>query len=247
MAHLVKWLLVGCLACGLACMVGTFILIKDCVRLAGDAHAAIQSVKGPLAELTKNINAATVEVKATSANIHALTEDTYYDQVAAVKATNAAIVNANNLLWDIRAGLFGGKVTEGSTIVGLFPQITGLVEDFRGTNRALAASLESLTSDSGESITQATAALKSVQVLINTATKELIAGDAHVLKTVDALEKAINDSDKLISDPNLGKTIGHIEHTTETMAIVTDPWRKKANQILAALKFAVSLLHINIP
>lgn len=199
-------------------------------------------------EITKTLDsqltATRLMFKPLADNMIALSSDTYDDQVAAIKTANADTMAVYNLIFDLRANLFGGEGSDKKAKIGIAPETLALLDDARSfvadlrtTNQALATSIVTLTGESAAALRALTGALARVDAATAEVEKQVAANGRASAAAIESLESAIKSADKLISDPDIAATLSHVEGSAESLDDLMRPWRKAGNKVLAVLKF----------
>jgi hypothetical protein len=127
------------------------------------------------------------------------------------------------------------------TISGLLPQANGLLGDARGLVKGMTTDLHSLTDSSNAALKPLASLLAHVDALSVTLDNEIKADSPKARETFDQWNRAIADLAALLEDPNIKKTLAHVEGSTESVDIALQPWRKRAHalQIISQKVFAV--------
>jgi hypothetical protein len=187
-------------------------------------------------------------------NLNALSEETYYDQVAAVKATNADLKAFYDLIWDTRAHLYGGEDSQKQTVPGILPEARGLVVDIRAevadfmkTTQAATAAIDGLSGETKLDLQALRTVLSTVDDSISTLDDQIANNGEAIEAAVDAVIRAVNSANALLSDPNVKATIAHVEGSAESLDDLMRPWRKAGNRVLAVLKFLLDKFKFTRP
>ncbi len=191
------------------------------------------------------INALVAQIRKDYRDPNDNTKGLYWDIAASLTASTETSRVTLESVQDVRAALVGGKDSLGVTRAGVFPTIELLVGDLRGVAQELKQDLTRLTDSTDETLKSLRTALERISVLIETLDGQAKANGKATEHTLIALAKAIEDFDRLLTDPAIAQTLaniegftGHGDNAMESIDIALQPWRKKASQ----LKFIVSKL-----
>jgi hypothetical protein len=216
----------------------------------------------------KDLAAAAVNVRDATAELHGLvaqvrkdyrdpkdpTKGLYWDIAASLDASTAASRNTEEMLSDVRTALMGGRDTRGAQHAGVFPLFEGLIGDLRGTVADLRADLDRLTNSTDEALKPLRTVLEHTAALLDTLDRQIQAGSPKALETIAALTRAIDDTDRIIADPNITQILDHaaratehVEGATESVDIAMRPWRKRASALKLVFEKLVGLFRLTHP
>jgi hypothetical protein len=91
------------------------------------------------------------------------------------------------------------------------------------------------------------AALRGITVLEATLNEQIKAGSPKVQATLEALTKAIADTDKLIASDDIRQTLSHVEHSAESIDIALMPLRKKLSLLKSVVEKALGMVKFTFP
>lgn len=200
-------------------------------QLWGDASVAALAIPATLDQRSKAVADAILPALK---NISAVSDETYNEQKAAALTVNAAAKEAYDLLFDLHAAVNGSTDSTGRKRPDTFTALSVSLSELSALLAAAASKVEALPVE--ETAYAVTAVTRAVDE-----SRPLVAADLR------ALESALLRLDTLLADPNISKTVAHVERSSETVAIVLEPLRKKANQVLAVLKFILARFTLPVP
>jgi hypothetical protein len=133
-------------------------------------------------------------------------------------------------------------------------QLDALMGDAQTLTQSLTTDVNDLTARAGRALDPLADALKGITTLEATLDEQIEAGSPKVQLTLDALTKAIADTDKLIASDEIRQTLvhtamtaDHIEHSAESIDIALMPLRKKLTLLKAIAEKALGLVKFTFP
>lgn len=150
------------------------------------------------------------------------------------------------------------SIEERKRVVEFTDASTQAVRDLDGTIKqagsavaGMRADLDKLTGSADEALKPLAVDLARIGALTETLDGQVKSGGLAVNNVALELQAAIDDFDKLIADPNIGKIIAnsadtskHLAGAAETLDDVMLPFRKKANQIKAVILKLLGMVKI---
>ena len=162
--------------------------------------------------------------------------------------------NAEDLTADLRVALMGGKDSRGIVHAGVFPEFTALLGDARGLVADLRTDVNRLTDSTDETLKPLKSTLESIDQLTKTLDEQVRTLSPKAYETLGKLNASIEDLDKLLADPNVAKTLAHVEGTSEhfeesakSVDEALRPWRKKAGQLKWIVEKLFGLIKLTFP
>jgi len=224
------------------------------IILAISAASAAKAASGEVAKTLASTRGVLDETHALVKDAKDSLDDNYYDMKATMETVATTAKDADDLVHDLRAALTGGRDTEGKVREGLLTEASALVGDARGLTQSLTNDANDLTAETGAALAPLADSLRNLAALEADLDEQIKQGSPKAMATIDALTKAIGDTDKLIADPAVtrmlqdGATTGdHIAHSAESVDIALMPLRKKLSLLKQVVEKAAGLVKIVIP
>lgn len=220
------------------------VLVFEVLWLPHYVGARVQQRLDPvLTEASTTIKESHAFVK----DLHASWDDLYWDIKASVESATASSKETYEMVADVHAHLTGGKDSRGITRVGLLPQITDSVVAIQSLTKSLQADLHQVAQSSNDTLKPLQVILENIARLSDDLDKQVKSSSPQISETITELNKSFHDLDTLLADPNIQKTISHVEGTAETVDIAMAPLRKKAKLAMVILTHALNLVKFTIP
>jgi hypothetical protein len=177
----------------------------------------------------------------------AMIQSNLESSAAISRQTYEAVLDTRALISDSRKALFGPS--------GLVPEATALLVETRTAVSQIAELIAQTQTDFHIIATSANSALAplerslaNIASLTATLDEQVKAGSPQALEALRSLDVAIDDFARLLEDPNIQRSLANIEGITangndamESVATALRPWRKRAGQLKAAVKFAAEI------
>lgn len=180
-------------------------------------------------------------------------EGFYWDIDAALQNSTASSRKTYDVLTDIDAAIIGGADSHGQPVSGVILAVNLLVANLGSAVKSLTGDFDRLTDSVDADLKPLGAAITSVQNLADQLTTEMKTG-GDVSNTFAALNKAVDDLDKQLTNPdiarilaNAGDTSGSLAESAKSLDAVTRPWRKKIGQLQLILKELASFIKFTYP
>lgn len=225
------------------------LLVCGAIKVYERVAVTLDSTTGVLTE-TKGVLTDTRKVLVSTDSLLKDVKDSADDNYWDVKATLGSVATTahdmDDFVLDFRAALMGGKDSHGIPQSGLIEEARLLLYDGRKLAQDMDASLKRLT-DSGDAVLKPLATtLQNIASLTQTLDTEVKTSSPKARETADQLTKALADLDKLFADPNIQKSLAHVEDSTESIAAGLRPWREKAHLLKTVLGKAIEFIKFTI-
>ncbi len=173
------------------------------------------------------------QVKGVLTDVGDLVNDTYWDNYASAQTTAVILRDTAEITHQIR-----------ETVL---PNVNGLIGDTRVLVAGMKTDLDRLTASTDGTLTPLKASLENASSLLKTLDDQVKAGAPEARQTFIKVNKALDDLDKLIADPNVAKTLANVQEGTgslkeaaESVNVALQPLREKISMLKTILKFVLS-------
>jgi hypothetical protein len=206
--------------------------------------------------VARRIDPALAKVNATMDNIQATTlaartlietvsrdykdgdQGLYWDIAAMLAASTASSRVTEEMLEDIRTALMGGADTRGNLHQGVFPLCSLLIQDLR-------RDLDRLTGSADATLKPLQSALANLAELTATLDLQVRKASPQAQHTIELLNQSLAELDTLLADPNIQKTLAHVEDSTESVDIALRPWRQRASLLKTILSKVAGMIKVD--
>jgi hypothetical protein len=232
-----------------ACVISAVLLCWFLWNLSWETRARTALWEGLPAKLDLSaiLKPAVDQITAAGKHINEVAVQTGPDQIAMIETTNELAKLSYDFMFDLHAGILGGGDSHGKEQAGVLPLLAVDLQNLNQATLSLTAAIDGISGDAHSVLAPLKDAMVNVSAATDQVNVQLSTIGPHAVSAVDALQKAIEDANKVIQDPNIQKTLAHIENSTETVAIAIEPWRKRANRALSILKFIAGRFTFPIP
>lgn len=135
---------------------------------------------------------------------------------------------------------------------GVFRGVSVLLTTLDTSVKEITTHVNGVVGDVSDTLKPLKVALENVDKLTDELAAEVAKG-GNIDQTVVKLNKALDDIDTLIADPNIAKTIangesitGHLDSTAKTLDDVMLPYRKKVGQVRFLIGKIIDLIKVTI-
>ncbi len=129
----------------------------------------------------------------------------------------------------------------------ILPEVSELLVSVRTSLsivESIRADVDTLSATAGADLQSLQAALDNAAALLASLDKAVNQRSPDVGKIADATEKAIGDLDKLLADPNVSKTMAHVEGISDSTDEIFKRMTTKAGILKTILRVAVQAVHV---
>lgn len=134
----------------------------------------------------------------------------YWDTYAMMEASTTASRTSEEFLEDLRAALLGGKDTRGVLHQGTFPALNATLAEVQITIVAARHDLNRLTDSTDAALRPLAGVLSQIEALTADLDRQIKEASPKANQTFASLNKAVEDFDKLLADPNIARAVGRL-------------------------------------